>query len=71
MAYLALARLHAPGRARLRPFDLFLATGADFATERTDALLAALGQAPPPIDHARLRGIVAAALAAPRRESAP
>jgi nucleoside-diphosphate-sugar epimerase len=41
MAYLALGRTHEPGD-RMRPFDLFLATGADFAVERgfvTDGVL--------------------------------
>lgn len=42
MAYLALGRLHATDVARFAPFDLFLATGADF------------GGAEPTVDIARL-----------------
>ncbi|MEJ7599262.1 MAG: AMP-binding protein [Kofleriaceae bacterium] len=60
MAYLALGRLH--GGDRMRPFDLFLATGADFATETTDRTLAALGIAKPVIDDARIDRLVGAAL---------
>ncbi|HEU0034684.1 MAG TPA: AMP-binding protein [Kofleriaceae bacterium] len=49
MAILALHRLHATPSARLAPFDLFLATDRDFATEPTRARLAALGvRAPDP-----------------------
>ena len=60
MAYLALGRTH--GGERLRPFDLFLATGADFATEGTDRILAAIGLAQPAIDARALARVVRAAL---------
>jgi nucleoside-diphosphate-sugar epimerase len=41
MAYLSLARIHAPERTRLRAYDLFLATGADFCDRGPDADLVA------------------------------
>ena len=37
MAYLSLARIHAPARTRLRAYDLFLATGADFCDDAPEA----------------------------------
>lgn len=45
MAYLSLGRAHGE-RARFRGFDLFQATGADFAVERTTQLIGA----PRPVD---------------------
>jgi acyl-CoA synthetase (AMP-forming)/AMP-acid ligase II/nucleoside-diphosphate-sugar epimerase len=41
MAYLSLARIHAPERTRLRAYDLFLSTGADFCDRGPDADLVA------------------------------
>jgi nucleoside-diphosphate-sugar epimerase len=41
MAYLSLARIHAPERTRLRAYDLFLSTGADLCDEGPEADLAA------------------------------
>jgi len=41
MAYLSLARIHAPARTRLRAYDLFLATGADFCDRAPEADLVA------------------------------
>jgi acyl-CoA synthetase (AMP-forming)/AMP-acid ligase II/nucleoside-diphosphate-sugar epimerase len=41
MAYLSLARIHAPERTRLRAYDLFLATGADFCDRAPEADLVA------------------------------
>ena len=41
MAYLSLARVHAPERTRLRAYDLFLATGADFCDGAPEADLVA------------------------------
>jgi hypothetical protein len=37
MAYLSLARIHAPERTRLRAYDLFLATGAHFCDDAPEA----------------------------------
>jgi hypothetical protein len=54
MAYLSLARVHGE-HGRSRGFDLFQATGADFAVERTAQLIGA----PRPVD---LGALVAAAL---------
>ncbi|HWO19831.1 MAG TPA: AMP-binding protein [Kofleriaceae bacterium] len=66
MAYVSLGRVHAApaDRARLAPFDLFLATGADFDTERTARLLAELGVPAPPADRAFLARLAAGALRA-------
>ncbi len=61
MAYASLGRVHAPG-ARLRPFDLFLATGADLDADRTRRLLAELGVPAPAADRAFLARLAAAAL---------
>jgi hypothetical protein len=63
MAYVSLGRVHAT-HARLAPFDLFLATGADFDAEHTRQLLVELGVPPPPIDRAFLAALAAGALRA-------
>jgi thioester reductase-like protein len=66
MAYVSLGRVHAApaDRARLAPFDLFLATGADFDTARTARLLAELGVPAPAVDRAFLARLAAGALRA-------
>src|SRR5262249_9151807 len=64
MAYVARGRVPAaPAQgARLAPFDLFLATGADFSPSCTWRLLAGLGVPPPPTDRAFLARLAAGAL---------
>ncbi|HSK05502.1 MAG TPA: hypothetical protein VK932_29850, partial [Kofleriaceae bacterium] len=62
MAYVSLGRIHAPASDRLAPFDLFLATGADFDTAATRSLLAGLGVPAPEIDPALVEQIVGRAL---------
>ena len=63
MAYVSLGRVHTPG-PRLAPYDLFLATGADFDVARTAGLLAELGLSEPPPRRELLARIVAGALRA-------
>ncbi len=65
MAYLTLCRLHGGRSPRFAPFDLFLATDADFATQRSVALLETLGVTSPAIDAASLATLVTGALAEP------
>jgi thioester reductase-like protein len=62
MAYVSLGRIHAPASDRLAPFDLFLATGADFDTAATRGLLAELGVPAPEIDPSLIERIVRGAL---------
>jgi thioester reductase-like protein len=66
MAYVSLGRVHAAPAdlARLAPFDLFLATGVDFDTDRTARLLAELGVPAPRADRAFLSRLAAGALRA-------
>jgi hypothetical protein len=66
MAYVSLGRVHAApeDRARLAPFDLFLATGADFDTGCTARLLTELGVPAPRVDGGFLTRLAAGALRA-------